>query len=58
MGSVIIEEQPLTVVVLVQWASLSSTLGDGVNIWVSFYPRKGRQGGGIERNRVAELLSQ
>lgn len=58
MGFVIIEEQTLTVVVPVQWASLSSTLGDGVNIWVSFYPRKGRQGGGIERNGVAKLLSQ
>lgn len=58
MGFVIIEEQTLTVAVWVKWASLSRVLDDDVNVWITYYSRKGKQRGGIERNSVAGLLSQ
>lgn len=58
VGFVIIGEQTLTVAVRVKWASLSRMLNDDVNVWARLYSRKGRKRGGIERNRVAGLLSQ
>lgn len=58
MGFVIIDEQALTVAAQVKQASLPSMLNDNVNIRVSLYSRKNRQRGGIERDRVAGMLSQ